>query len=140
MVFVDYLVYDNYTMCTVPYISLSNPSSNYQFVYQLSPAYEVSLTAVIVLSNIIVDFNSITNFSSLISIEANIDINVLGFELQVYPLHCQSPAIVPTVIAKLNLAYKILTDYESINSTNLQALNITFAPSSNYTQTQLSIK
>lgn len=70
---------------------------------------------VVVISNVNVDLSNV-NASSLVTVTINLN-NTLGtFQVDAYPLHCSSPSLLPSIIAKLTMSYKILTDYQTNTS------------------------
>lgn len=105
------------------------------------PAYEVQIVMVVVISDANVDLNNV-NASGLVTVKINVN-NTLGMlQVNAYSLHCSSPALPPSIIAKLTMSYKILTDYQtSTSGPQIQPLSLIVSPSvTSSPQSRISIK
>lgn len=50
-VYVDYLVFQDFLLCDMPYLLVSTPSPTYSFIYSLPPSYKSKLTFLLILTN-----------------------------------------------------------------------------------------
>lgn len=141
--FVDFISYEEFVMCSMPYLMISKPLDSFVYSYSMMAAYRATITLVLVVSNVSINTNSLTSPASLLNLQLNLQNTLSSLQMEPYPLFCSTPPLSNSaLIAKLTLGYKILTDYLP-NSTTLEPLSLTISLNkslTNLSTSSLSIK